>query len=168
MKFPLLVVLFLLKIRFPKSRPISEIINKRYGRSALKIFRNLQNTSYKKAKCELDHKFLVTCKSYQTKPKFLNFKLYRNALRKSKAYQNFQNKLLNLEINEKSKRLQFLENKLIDDERKFNETFSYLDTILLFMGPLVMISTSPMISPILHLLLNFTRIEDFLPGLEPS
>ena len=129
MVFTLFVVLFLIKLRFPKSRPISDIITKRYGRTALKIFRSLQNTLYKKAKCELDHKFLITCKSYNVKPKFLNFKLYRNGLRKSKTYQNFQSKLLNMEINDKSKQLTLLDNKLADIEKKFNETFSYLDTI---------------------------------------
>ena len=72
------VFLFLLKIRFPKETPISTIIERRYGRRTLSIFRKYERIRLKYQKCQCDLNFLMRCKSYNIVPKFLHFKLYKN------------------------------------------------------------------------------------------
>ena len=59
-----LVILFLLKLRFPRGTQLSTVIVKRYGRQGLQLFRGLEKTSNKLKKNEADLKFLKTCKLY--------------------------------------------------------------------------------------------------------
>ena len=98
-----LVILFILKLRFPRGTQLSTVIVRRYGRQGLQRFRRLEKTSIKLKKNEADLKFLKTCKSYEILPKFLYFKLYKRNLLNSKLYRKWQFKLLSIEINSKSK-----------------------------------------------------------------
>ena len=108
---PALVLLFLLRIRFPRHEPISRTITRRYGPQALRTVRQLEKNSLKLEKNNCDLVFLKTCKAYNVMPKFLRFKLYNKRLHDSQLYKSWQCKLLNLEINSKSKHVINLENR---------------------------------------------------------
>ena len=123
-----LVILFILKIRFSRGTPISTVIQRRYGRQGIALFRRLEKTTLKLKKCECDLQFLSRCKAYETLPKFLYFKLYKKNLLNSKLYRKWQFKLLNIEINAKQrniKRLKELKTKLSDDLRSLASFLDY-------------------------------------------
>jgi hypothetical protein len=99
------VILFLLKIRFPKNKSISTILQQRYGYNTLILFRQYEKSSKKLTKVDLDLKFLHLCKSYDVYPKFVQFKLFKENLYSSDLYKSWQKKLLDIEIKEKKKAL---------------------------------------------------------------
>ena len=80
-----LVVTFLIKLRFNPTRSIGDIIRGRYGTPTLTTYRALERKKckYEKAKADID--FLGTCRDNDIIPKFLNFKLYKTKL---KSYKN--------------------------------------------------------------------------------
>ena len=88
------VYLFIMKIRFPKSRPISTTIKNRYGPNTLNIFRRYEKINLKTQKSILDMEFLTRCQIYDIMPKFLFFKLYNKNLHNSNMYKQMQRKLL--------------------------------------------------------------------------
>ena len=72
-----LVLLFILKIRFPSNQPIANIIKARYGAPALQAFRRLESELRKRDKLQCDIDYLQTCLHYRATPKFLRIKLYK-------------------------------------------------------------------------------------------
>ena len=122
-----LAFLFLLKLRFPLNQPILRIIARRYGPRILHIFRTYEQTSRKLCKAKLDLKFLKCCKTYNVFPNFIRFKLYKKCLHNTTLYKSWQEKLLNLEINEKTKCCTNLE--VLNEQQLSNlkETVSYMD-----------------------------------------
>ena len=121
------VLLFLLKLRFPKHTPFTSIIKTRYNNDALSLYRKLENLDLKIRKINLDLDFLRTCKAYGILPKFLNLKLYKSKIKKTLTYKAFQFKLLNYEINEKNKSLKCLEKEYNTVKLKCQNLFSFLD-----------------------------------------
>ena len=89
-----LIFLFILKLRFPRNKPLSETIIERYGRSTLQLFRKYESRCFKLKKSEADREFLVLCKSYNVVPKFMKFKLYKKSLYSTPLYNSWTNKLL--------------------------------------------------------------------------
>ena len=65
-----LVLLFIIRIRFPSGTPISTIIRKRYGDHVLKSYRKLETLIFKREKCILDKIFLNECKKNNLIPKY--------------------------------------------------------------------------------------------------
>ena len=122
-----LVILFLIKLRFPRGTQLSTVITRRYGRQGLQLFRRLDKTSIKLKKNEADLKFLKTCKSYEILPKFLYFKLYRRNLLSSKLYRKWQFKLLTIEINRKTKIIKNLEKEKDKLDTELHNSVSFLD-----------------------------------------
>ena len=122
-----LVILFLLKLRFPRGTQLSTVITRRYGRQGLQLFRRLDKTSIKLKKNEADLKFLKTCKSYEILPKFLYFKLYRRNLLSSKLYRKWQFKLLTIEINHKTKIIKNLEKEKDKLDTELHNSVRFLD-----------------------------------------
>ena len=59
-----MVLLFILKLRFPRNKPLSDIIyiTERYGRPTLQNFRKYESRSYNLRKAETDREFLILCK----------------------------------------------------------------------------------------------------------
>ena len=49
-----IIFLFLIRLQFPKSKSISEILRRRYGQSILKILRTFEKLDYLLRKAELD------------------------------------------------------------------------------------------------------------------
>ena len=100
-----LVLLFILRIRFPTNQPIVHIIRRRHGVHAVKCFRNLEKIINRTSKLIRDVKYLETCLSYEVIPKFLRIKLYRRTLEKSPRCTAWQTELLRKEIQLKEKEL---------------------------------------------------------------
>ena len=105
-----LVLLFIIKIRFPKGKNIHHIIETRYGRPLLNLFRKFENLNFKIRKTLCDIEFLEVCLENNLTPKFVNFKLYRKDIRHSKQSTKFQTSLMNNELSEKKRKLKSLQN----------------------------------------------------------
>ena len=98
-----LVLLFIIKIRFPKGKNIHHIIETIYGRPLLNLFRNFENLDFKIRKTLCDIEFLEVYLENNLTPKFVNFKLYRKDIRHSKESTKFQTSLMNNELSEKER-----------------------------------------------------------------
>ena len=96
-----LVVSFVLSWRFPRNDYACNTIRLRYGPDMVKKFRWLEDKEMKLEKNSLDLNFLTSCKAYHIIPHFLQFKLYKNSLQSSFMYRNFQQQLLDDEIEDK-------------------------------------------------------------------
>ena len=122
-----LVLLSILKIRFPANRPISRIISERYGTPTLKCFRQLESSQRKldKIKCDLD--FLTACYHYECVPKFLRIRLYKRHLEKSDLCRSLQRKLLDNEIRTKRREVTTRENMVKENETKLKQLVSNID-----------------------------------------
>ena len=57
------VFLFFIRLRFPKSKSISDILHRRAGQSALKRIRKFEKLDYRLRKAELDLEFLLGVKT---------------------------------------------------------------------------------------------------------
>ena len=53
-----IVFLFLIRLPFPKSKSISDILRRRYGQSKLERIRKFEKPDYRLLKAELDLEFL--------------------------------------------------------------------------------------------------------------
>ena len=126
-----LVIGFLLKIRFPRNQPISDILRRRYGYSALHGFRKTEQASKRLAKKQLDLQFLECCKVYEVTPRFLKFKLYRRSLHGSELYKDWQRKLLDIEIRAKRKEIKEANLSLSHSFTTLKSIVSRLDFICL-------------------------------------
>ena len=122
-----LVLLFLLRIRFPRNQAISQILSSRYGVPTLKVFRNLERTWKQHGKAKLDLEFLETCHGYDTLPKFLRIRLYKRPLENTPLCKTFQRKLLLNEIRFKRKNLTLKHAKLEEARAALKESVSALD-----------------------------------------
>ena len=76
-----IIFLFLIRLQFPKSKSISEILRRRYGQSILKILRTFEKLNYLIRKAELDLEFLLRCRDSNVIPNFLTFKLVVSLLK---------------------------------------------------------------------------------------
>ena len=126
-----LVFLFILKLRFPASVPISHTIRGRYGPAVLTTYRRYE-TNYKKLeKAKLDLHFLNACIRCECIPKFLKFKLYKHSLQNTSLYRSWQKKLLQLEIEDKQNTLNNLKNQSTILLQDLRSQTSFLDFIAL-------------------------------------
>ena len=126
-----LLILFLIKLRFPKSIGLVDVLKQRYGPSALTQYRHLERLDQKRRKLNLDLDFLMTCKQHETIPKFLLFKVFNYKVRSTIHYKSFLFRLLDFEIKQKSKLVKQTENKLALARTEFSNTVSHLDFIIL-------------------------------------
>ena len=103
------------------------MIERRYERPLLNLFRKFENFDLKIRKSLCDIEFLNVCLENELTPKFLNFKLYRKDLRNTSQFQKFQQKLLNNELFDKTKKLKKLrpDFKICNDQLK--SLVSFLD-----------------------------------------
>ena len=70
-----LVLLFIIRIRFPKVKMIADIIRNRYEKAFVRKIRKFEKTDYKLRKGHLDLRLLLKCKKNNLILKFLQFKL---------------------------------------------------------------------------------------------
>ena len=98
-----LVFLFIIRLRFPASRSIADVISTRYGRGTLRLIRRYESTDLKYKKCELDIEFLNNCVKNELFPTFVRFKVANAQLRGSKVHKDWQLKLGSLQQDEQSR-----------------------------------------------------------------
>ena len=122
-----LILLFILKIRYPRGEPTTNIVYRKYGREVLATYRKLENEHYKVQKLKLDLVFLSTCITYEKVPKFLNFKLYRNDFRNTTRYKSWQTHLLNREITLQRRKLKNVRNNYERIRNNFRNVVSLID-----------------------------------------
>lgn len=89
-----LILVFIIKLRFPPHKSIREIILGRYSNEVLQIFRQCERTDIKLRKCKCDIEFIDTCITNKLVPKFIQFKLYSRRLQSEHLYRKFQKNLL--------------------------------------------------------------------------
>ncbi|KAF7677257.1 hypothetical protein TCON_2655 [Astathelohania contejeani] len=100
-----LVLLFLLKLKFPRGTSIVDILTKRYGRPTLALYRRLEKADFCTKKIGLDIEFLQACKNHGIIPNFLKFKVHSDKFLKTTEYRSWLLKLLNFEISDKLEHL---------------------------------------------------------------
>ena len=103
--FPLL---FLARVRFPKSKSIAEVIRSRYSENTVKRIRKLEKFDYRLGKAELDLQFLCKCDDSNVIPNFLNFRLPNSHFNYSSTYRLCHLNLLREEIRQKKSTLRTL------------------------------------------------------------
>ena len=96
-----LVVLFLLRIKFPPHKSLTSIILERYDYEGLSSLRTFEKTDYKLRKVSCDVEFLQCCITNDLIPKFLNFNLYSQDVRGDNDYRSYQKHLLDNELQNK-------------------------------------------------------------------
>lgn len=131
--FVALILLFLLKIRYPGGQPVTDIVYTKYGRETLKIYRQVERQHYKAQKISLDITFLSTCLAYDRYPKFLQFKVYSNEFRNTTKYKKWQLELLNRELKLQRNRLKTAKHDYEKCKDSLKNSVSLLD-FWFFMG----------------------------------
>ena len=93
-----IVLLFIIRCRFPKSKSLSDIIRCRYGNHVLKIIRKYQKLAYRMRKLDLDKNFLSTCQNNDLCPTFIQYKTSSTRLQSSNAYRQSQRLFIQEEL----------------------------------------------------------------------
>ena len=129
MLFLTLVLLFLLRYRFPRCRSIADILLDRYGRPVLSLYRTTERHDFKVRKIKLDIQFLNCCRSQDLIPNFLRFKLANRNLIHSRSYRSCQKELLQQEIRCKHRALNIAQRQLNLHLQQLKDTVSCLDFV---------------------------------------
>ena len=123
----ILVLRFLVKLRFPANTPISTILQRRYGSDGLQAFRTYEKLDKRYRKTKLDLDFLQSCDFYGVVPKFLHFKLAIPRLRSSAMYDTCRRRLLSTELAQKRRHLKRSEEKIKTSQEHLRSIFSWFD-----------------------------------------
>ena len=108
-----LVLLFMIRIRFPGNKSIIYILRSRYGNTLVKEVRKFEKLDHKLRNCMLDVVSLETCLENKIIPKSLNFRISNLHLKISRAYHSYQMKLLREEISVKKSKVKIFEKDFI-------------------------------------------------------
>ena len=127
MRVAAIVFLFLIRLRFPKSKSISDIIRRRYSQSTLKRIRKFEKLDYRLRKAELDLEFLLRCRDSNVIPNFLNFRVSSHYLKASLTYRQCQLKLLQEEIRHKKSDIRVLKKEFNSSHSSLQHEISFID-----------------------------------------
>ena len=133
----LLVLLLMIRIRFPEDKYIAYILRSRYGDTLVKEIRKCEIIDFKLWKCKLTIAFLETCLEHSIIPKYLNFRVTNLHLKTSHAYYYCQMKLPREEISVKKSKVKTFEKDFIVLKRKLREalgTTEYTHLWFLFLN----------------------------------
>ncbi len=122
-----LVYLFIIRLRFPASKSIAQIIRQRYGERTLKLQRRLERTDFKLQKARLDADFLTKCQEHELIPHFLFFHTANVCQRSSSSYASAQRRFLQDELNEKKSAIRRLSNEFAVGLANLRDSVSLLD-----------------------------------------
>ena len=122
-----LVCIFIIRLRFPATKSISDILRKRYGAAVVKSVRKFERLDFKKKKAMLDISFLETCLKYDIYPKFIQFRTANKNLKKSVAYKECQKILLEEELEEKRRKLHIINKDFDQLKSDLHDILSYFD-----------------------------------------
>ena len=112
-----LVCIFIIRLRFPSSKSISNTLRSRYGDTIVKKVCKFEKLDFKRRKVQLDINFLETCCEQNVFPRFLQFRTSNSKLKASDAYTDCQKRLLLEEIKNKKKRLAILDGSFKPNKR---------------------------------------------------
>ena len=90
----MLVILFLARLCFSRTKLIAAIIQSKYDDEIIKMVRKLEKLDFKLRKAKLDIEFLGNCDNNDIIPTFLRFRTANKNLRDSNAYKQCQKSLL--------------------------------------------------------------------------
>ena len=127
LKLYALFLLAIIKIRFPKTKTLVQVIRERYGDIVLTQFRKLEKLEKKISKASCDISFLNTCARYNVTPKFLKFRLHKRNLERTDEYRSFQRDLLFREITNQNKHLNKLKTQRDETAEALRSSVSWLD-----------------------------------------
>ena len=122
-----LVLLFIIRLRFPKGRSVAEVISKRYSLGTLRLVRKFEAADLKHKKCKLDIDFIDKCIKHELFPTFVRFRVSNAQLRGSKAHKACQLKLLRQELSNKKIKLSSLQKKLDLLRAEVSASVSWID-----------------------------------------
>lgn len=122
-----LVLLFLVKLRFPRGQPITDVIQRRYDQPTLRCYRIIEKTAFRIKKIEHDLEFLRTCKDYGRIPKFIKFKVYDSKFHHTPTYKSWLFHLLDIEIRKQRNKLSKLNKELIDHKNTLQTLVKLID-----------------------------------------
>lgn len=122
-------LLFIIRIRFPLRKSISEIVRQRYGNTVLKNLRKFERLDYRCRKAKIDLEFLISCQDNGLFPRFLHFRLANSRLQSSAAYSACQKRLLAAEIQTKRSAIRHLDGQFSQQRSLLLTQVSYLDFI---------------------------------------
>ena len=118
---------FYSRVRFPKSKPIAEVIRSRYSENTIKRIRKLEKLDYSLRKAEVDLQFLCKYDSDNVIPNFLNFRLVNSHHKYSSTTRVCQLNLLRKEIRQKKSTLRSLENEFSSLKVSLQNELSLID-----------------------------------------
>ena len=124
-----LVLLFIIRLRFPSNRSIADIITKRYSQETLRTVRKFESIDFKHKKCLLDIEFLNNCLNHELYPTFVRFKVSNAQLKNSKVHKECQLRLLRQELASKTSRLNSLQKRLNLLKLQVRRTISWIDFV---------------------------------------
>ena len=124
-----LVLLFIIRLRFPTSRSIADVISKRYSQEILRLVRRFESADLKHKKCELDIGFLDKCIKHELFPTFVRFKVANSQLRGSKVHRDCQLRLLKQELSNKKRKLTVLKKRLDHLKAEVSVSVSWIDFV---------------------------------------
>ena len=124
-----LVLLFIIRLRFPSNRSIADIITKRYSQETLRTVRKFESIDFKHKKCLLDIEFLNNCLKHDLYPTFVRFKVSNAQLKNSKVHKECQLRLLRQELANKTSRSNSLQKRLNLLKLQVRSTISWFDFV---------------------------------------
>ena len=127
MFIPVLVLSFIIRLRFPRNSSVADILRRRYGAPVLLLYRSVERLDYRVRKTRCDIDFLVSCQQQDLIPNFLRFKLYDRSLHHTRLYRNCQRQFLKKELVCKRRLLRNLEEKLSRLTTQLEGEVSWLD-----------------------------------------
>ena len=127
MRVAAIVFLFLIGLRFPRSKSISYILRQRYSQSTLKRIRKFEKLDYRIRKAELDLEFLLQCRDSNVIPNFLNFRVSSHYLKAFLTYKQCQLKLLQEKIHHKKSDIRLLKKEFNSSHSSLQHEISLID-----------------------------------------
>ena len=131
MQTRLLVLLFIIKLKFSRNESVAHYVRRKYDGPTLRAYRRLESTTKKWRKAELDYDFLLYCKLSDIVPNFVKFKLFRTSLYNSEFYKETTNRLLDLEIDHKFKSIGKLKAVVTSLSNGLFDRLTFIDGIYL-------------------------------------
>ena len=107
-KVAVILFLYLIRLRFPQSKSLSQIIKRRFGKKIIKRLRKFKKIDCRLRNAELDLDFSVKYRENDVILKFLNFHLANRSLRFFLGYAHCQSSLLFEEIRLKKSKVRVL------------------------------------------------------------
>ena len=176
MRVAVIIFLFLVRLWFPKSKSIGEVIRARYNENTVKRIWKLEKLDYRLHKAELDLEFLCKCNNNNVISKFLNCHLANNHLKVSTNKQ-CQSNLLREEIRQKKSTVRILQKEFTCLKASLQNVLNLIDfahVSTLFLGiNEILKSKSLVVKTIVHmqksmsnLLFQFRGYDNFNFGSE--